>query len=146
MTFEKCVDWIGRRFADVSYMQWESSERGVMTDGRLSDMDPANHGGSWTDDNIIYVNPDLTSVIANYGVDMPVMEFAAWIICHELSHELWQYVLSDEAKRHIVSTARSKGFSTAYLKTVKPEKLDKEMFCEYIASMMHSDLFSPVAV
>ena len=71
-----------------------------------------------------------------YGVDGDVKAFTRSIIAHELAHELWNNVADEVFKQDILSRAAAENFSTVYLKTVRPSKLQEETFCEYVARMV----------
>ena len=122
---------------DFSYMRFKISPQPVYTDGRpCFEYCSDKCAGDWTKLGWIRLNPDMLSVMRYYGVDGNVEEFTRVIIAHELAHELWNSIASADFKQDILSRAESENFSTPYLKTVRPLKLQEETFCEYIAHMV----------
>ena len=130
---------------DLSYMTFKVDKQPVYTNGQpCYEYDFDECAGDWTELGWIRLNPDMKSVIDNYGIAWhgsdDVEEFTRIIIAHELAHELWNNVAGEDFKRNVLDKARRENFSTVYLKTVKPSKLREETFCEYIANaVVHED-------
>jgi len=98
------------------------------------ELEPDECGGDWTKLGWIRLNSNMPSVMRRYGVSGDETAFTRTIIAHELAHELWNNVVDKAFKQSILAKARRENFSTVYLKTVKPSKLNEETFCEYIAN------------
>lgn len=109
----------------------------VYNNGKPSfEYSPDESGGSWTKLGWIRLNPDMQSVMSRYGIDSDVQEFTKMIIAHELAHEVWNNIASDELKQSILAKARQEKFMTPYLSAVNGSKLDEETFCEYLAQQI----------
>lgn len=120
---------------DLSYMRFRVDPQPVHVDGSpCYELDPDECGGDCTRLGWIRLNPDMRSVMRRYGVDGDVQEFTRAIIAHELAHELWNSVVSEDFKRDVLDRAERENFSTVYLKTVRPSKLREETFCEWMAN------------
>ena len=132
--FDKVVARYASIGVDLSYMDCRLSTMPRYNDGSVSfEIPPEEFGGSWTKNRIVYINRYPERVVEHWGLDMTVPEFVEWIIAHELGHEVWKNVASEEMKRFIVNRAARSGFTTAYLETVPKHKRNEETFCEYMA-------------
>lgn len=128
---------------DLSYMKFKVSSQPVYINGEpCHEYDQDECAGDWTELGFIRLNPDMKSVMDRYGVEWhnatDIDIFTKKIIAHELAHEMWNKVASDEFKRMIYKTAVDTGFTTAYLKTVRPSKIEEETFCEAMADIVVS--------
>lgn len=137
--FDEVVSQYNALFGiDLSYMKFKVDTQPVYTNGEpCYEYDVDECAGDWTSLGWIRLNPDMKSVIDRYGVDWhgsdDLEEFTKIIIAHELAHEVWNNIADDDFKDDILNNARSSLFSTEYIDTVKPNKLDEETFCEYLA-------------
>ena len=123
---------------DLSYMAFKVDRQPVYTNGEpCYEYDEDECAGDWTSLGWIRLNPDMKSVIDRYGVDWhgsdDIEEFTKIIIAHELAHEVWNNIADDQFKEDVLNEARMQSFSTTYLDSVKPSRLDEETFCEYLA-------------
>ena len=123
---------------DLSYMTFKVDRQPVYTNGEpCYEYDEDECAGDWTSLGWIRLNPDMKSVIDRYGVDWhgsdDIKEFTKIIIAHELAHEVWNNIADDQFKEDVLNEARMQSFSTTYLDSVKPSRLDEETFCEYLA-------------
>lgn len=141
LIFNKVVQKIKDRLNfDLSYMSFKITDRPVFNNGKINhEMDPKEFGGSWTKKRIIYLNNDPESVMRHYRKrnnfnQKEVIEFVEMIIAHELSHEIYSNLASDEFKKKIITAAKNEKFTTEYLVTVPERKYDEEIFCEYLAN------------
>ena len=123
--YEEDIDFVLKRYKDLfgfdlSYMRFKVDSQPVHIDGSpCYELDPDECGGDCTKLGWIRLNPDMLSVMRRYGVDGDVQEFTRTIIAHELAHELWNNVVSEDFKRAVLDKARRENFSTVYLKTVR---------------------------
>jgi len=124
---------------DLSYMQVILDEQPHYRDGSVVQGKPKGwNAGSATDGGVIYINPDVESVFAFYGMprNTDVNAFNIHMIAHELAHEIYARHASPGFKRQILNLARSSGFHTVYLDTVPKSKYAEELFCEYLAAVV----------
>ena len=123
---------------DLSYMKFKVDSQPVYTNGEpCYEYDENECAGDWTSLGWIRLNPDMKSVIDRYGITWhgsdDIEEFTKIIIAHELAYEVWNKIADDDFKNDILNNARNSSFNTKYLDTVKPNKLNEETFCEYLA-------------
>lgn len=90
--------------------------------------------GCWTSINVIYLNHQLVKCMEYYNVKGNLKDFQIVILTHELAHEVWNNILSDNDKQIHIKAIRNSGFWSRYLDYVKKEKQDEELFCEYYAN------------
>ena len=96
-------------------------------------------GGSWTKKKQIYLTPDMSKVMKQYGVTDSTADFTKKIIAHELGHEMYSNHATAKLKKQIAREILAKKFSTAYLDEVDDKKKDEEGFAEYMADSVVSD-------
>ena len=123
---------------DLSYMKFKVDGQPVYTNGQpCYEYDEDECAGDWTSLGWIRLNPDMKSVMDRYGIAWhgidDIDEFTKIIIAHELAYEVWNKIADDQFKNEVLTKARSQNFTTEYLQTVKPSKLDEETFCEYLS-------------
>lgn len=123
---------------DLSYMAFKVDSQPVYTNGEpCYEYDEDECAGDWTSLGWIRLNPDMQSVMDRYGVAWhgsdDIEEFTKFIIAHELAHEVWNNIASDQFKNDVIEKANDENFSTVYLETVNTNKLAEETFCEYLA-------------
>jgi len=133
--FKKKYGW------DLSYMKLKISNIPINRDGTVnSKMKPEAYGGSHTNNKIIYVGDSehLKKVLKYYKVEnTDVKKFLKILLAHELAHEVYQNILSEEEKKEFKEIIDKSKFRTVYTDTVKDNsKIDVEKFCEYIASQL----------
>lgn len=68
---------------------------------------------------------------------MTIDEFLYWIIAHELAHEIYFNLMEKSEIDYIIELAKQENFTTEYLKTVKSEKINEEIFAEYLAYLIN---------
>ena len=129
---------------DLSYMKFKVSTQPVYTNGEpCYEYDEDECAGDWTSLGWIRLNPDMKSVIKRYGLDWhsdrDIEDFTKRIIAHELAHEVWHNVADNSFKDYVLDKARRSSFTTAYLKTVRPSKLDEETFCEWMSDKINEE-------
>lgn len=140
--FDDIVDQYAKQFGiDLSYMKFVVDTQPVYNNGEpCYEYSPDECGGDWTKLGWIRLNPDMKSVMDRYGVKWhnasDIDSFARLIIAHELAHEAWNNIVDDQFKQDILDKAHQANFTSEYLKTVKPSKLDEETFCEYLAHLI----------
>jgi len=123
---------------DLSYMDVELSEHPKYNDGSIStEIADDEFGGSWTKNKIIYINCNPDKVIEHWNLSMSIDEFLYWIIAHELAHEIYFNLMEKSEIDYIIKLAKQENFTTEYLKIVKPEKIDEEIFAEYLAYLIN---------
>ena len=76
---------------------------------------PDECAGDWTKLGWIRINPDLKSVMKRYDVVADETEFAKNIIAHELAHEVWNNIATDDFKHEVLDAAKKSNFTTKYL-------------------------------
>jgi hypothetical protein len=96
-------------------------------------------GGSWTKLKYIQINPNIEDVMKFYKIKDSKDVFNKIIIAHELAHEIYNNVCDIWFKRLIKVKVRREAFHTVYLDHVKPNKLEEETFCEYLAHEIVKD-------
>ena len=98
-------------------------------------------GGSWTKHKKIYLAPDMQPAMKAYGVTEDKNKFIARIIAHELGHEVYNNSpWKDRLRKMIAAKIAEDNFNTAYLDSVKPDRMEEEAFAEYLANNLVSDL------
>lgn len=98
-------------------------------------------GGSWTKHKKIYLAPDMEPARKAYGVTEDKNRFIARIIAHELGHEVYNNAPGkDKLREMIASKIAEYNFNTAYLDSVKSDKLKEEAFAEYLANSLVNNL------
>lgn len=130
---------------DVSYMKLKISNQPLYNNGNPNyDIDPLLYGGCWTKNKFIQVATldHLKKVMIKYKIEnkMSIDIFFKYLIVHELSHEIYENILTTTQKNYYKSLL--KNFKTEYIETVKPNKLEVEKFCEYIASKIIEEFYS----
>lgn len=154
LTKEKCTEVLKDTISkynkkyklNITGVKIELSEQPRYTDGRICN-DPEimkTYGSCWTSKKIIYVNPYainaycyITNVDIKYVTIEEFNSFIRLLIAHEVAHGIWQYYSDKKFKDKIAQSAKDENFSTDYLEWVKqnkPDKLEEETFCEYLAS------------
>lgn len=138
--YEEDIDFVLKRYKDLfgfdfSYMRFKVDPQPVHIDGSpCHELDPDECAGDWTKLGWIRLNPDMLSVMRRYGVEgVSEGDFAKSIIAHELAHELYNNVADKTFIESNIGIAEKTGFTTPYLKTVRPNKLREETFCEWMA-------------
>ena len=96
-------------------------------------------GGSWTKHKKIYLTPDMSKAMQQYGITGSPAEFTRRIIAHELGHEMYRNHAKVKLKKQIAREILDKKFTTAYLDAVDAKKKDEEGFAEYVADSVVSD-------
>ncbi len=92
--------------------------------------------------NTIYLSTTLDRTIKYYKLNMTKVEFASIIIAHELAHEVHMYFLTTQQREEYYKRIPTE-FWSVYLDRVKkdpPEKINEELFCEYIANLVSNYL------
>lgn len=120
---------------DLYHMKAVVDERPVYNNGeRCYEFYSDECAGDWTKLGWIRINPDLKSVMKRYDVVADETEFAKNIIAHELAHEVWNNIATDDFKHEMLDAAKKSNFTTKYLQTIEnPSKLPEETFCEWLA-------------
>ena len=125
---------------DISYMKLRISNKCINTNGKIiNTMNPNSCAGSWTTSKIIYLGDDdhLIKVQNYYNVSINLNKFKRLIIAHELAHEVWTNILTNQEKDQFIQLTSN--FTTPYIDSLDPNysKLNEEKFCEYIASRLN---------
>ena len=143
--FEDIKDQIKELFGyDVSYMKLIISNKPVYNNGKPNiEMNPLKYGGCWTQNKIIQIadHQHLKKVMKYYKIEkeMSVLNFSRHLMVHELSHEIYNNILTNNEKNKYQQ--KLKNFRTVYTDTVSPQKLDSEKFCEYIAVSLMKEYY-----
>lgn len=122
---------------NLSYMTLELSNKCINNDGTINkDMDTNSRGGNWTKFKVIYLATydHFDNVMKYYDVKMDKLKFIELLISHELGHEIYRNILTNKEKEYFTNLIKKENFTSVYLKHVKPDKLQEESFCEYLAS------------
>ena len=100
-------------------------------------IDKNKYAGSWGLGKKIYLNPDMSQVIKNYGLDVDEDTFTKRILAHELAHEIEHRGYKDLMNKILKQVEKDK-FTTPYLDEYdKPDKkYNSEAFAEYLASKL----------
>lgn len=125
---------------DLSHMRMKWSKHPRYVNGKVShdfadDETVGSHGG----DSVIYINPNLRSVMDRFGIQGKVKDLRRWSIAHELAHELqanYSDAYSPDFVKKMVDEAKKNKFRTMYTDMVPKEKFDKELFAEYMAKLL----------
>lgn len=124
---------------DLSDMKLENSDIPRYPNGRSAAdaIDKGKYAGSWGLGKKIYLNPDMSEVIKNYGLDTDEDTFTKRIIVHELAHEV-EHRGNKELVDEVLKQVEREKFTTPYLSEYdkKDKKYNSEAFAEYIASKM----------
>lgn len=104
-------------------------------DAKTNKADIIKYTGSWTKNDVIVINSDMTNAIKFYDVaDRATAEILyKQAIGHELAHEIWKYQIDDECKKRFLQKAKDLTFDTPYLHHIDDDDPDEELFCEYLA-------------
>ena len=125
---------------DLSHMRMKWSKHPRYVSGKVSreiadDETVGSHGG----DSVIYINPNLRSVMDRLGIKGKVNDLRRWSIAHELAHEIqanYSDAYNPDFVKRMVAEAKKSKFHTMYTDMVPEEKFDKELFAEYMAKLL----------
>lgn len=128
---------------DLSHMRMKWSKHPRYVNGKVShdfadDETVGSHGG----DSVIYINPNLRSVMDRFSIQGKVKDLRRWSIAHELAHELqanYSDAYAPDFVKKMVDEAKKNKFRTMYTDMVPKEKFDKELFAEYMAKLLTDD-------
>ena len=134
--FKYCINTYKQVYNfDLSYMKLKISSQPVYNNGKqCHELKQEESGGCWTKLKYIQINPNIEDVMEFYKIKDPKDVFNKIIIAHELAHEIYNNVCDKWFKRLIKVKARREAFHTVYLDHVKPNKIEEETFCEYLAN------------
>lgn len=132
---------------DLSYMKYEFSLIPKHNDGRNSDMPNNQFGGCWTKSKIIYLNPAMSNTYKYYTnknikSKNELSTFVSLIISHELAHEIYNNLATEDFKNQIANEISKTHFNTDYLANIDntKSKFKEEQFCEYLAHKIIREL------
>ena len=134
--FKYCIDAYKQIYNfDLSYMKLKISTQPVYNNGKpCHELKPEESCGSWTKLKYIQINPNIEDVMKFYKIKDSKDIFNKISIAHELAHEIYNNVCDIWFKRLIKVKVRREAFHTVYLDHVKPDKMEEETFCEYLAN------------
>ena len=122
---------------DLSYMKFEDSPVAYFNNGKkVGDDFNLPFGGSWTKKKKIYLNENMDEPMKAFNIKEDKDTFTSRIIAHELAHEIYNRKSNKKLRDFIIANADKEGFTTPYLKTVSPDKMDEETFAEYMADQL----------
>lgn len=124
---------------DLSDMNLEYSDIPRYPNGKSAEdiIDKNKYAGSWGLGKKIYINPNMSEVIKNYGLDIDEDTFTKHMIAHELAHEV-EHRGNKDLMNKILKQVEKEKFTTPYLDEYdkSDRKYNSEAFAEYIASKL----------
>lgn len=137
--FQEVVASFKQKFIcfDLSHMKcfFSATPRNHDGDAKTNQAEIIKYTGSWTKQDAIYINPDMTQAMKFYGIEGKVTadELKKQAMAHELAHEIWEYQMDSSCKEKILKKAKDLVFDTPYLHHIDDDDPDEELFCEYMA-------------
>lgn len=132
-TKKKYLDMFG---FDLSRFKLVSTRTPRYNNGHPAHFPVEQFGGCYTTRGVVYINSNLRPVMKYYGVKCSETELKVIILAHELAHAVYREYADKKFKDKILAQAKQENFTTEYLAHVKPDKLEEETFCEYLASLI----------
>ena len=141
---------------DVDHLKLKFSEQAYDSHGDPTDDN--KHGGSWTEQGIIYIDPNYPKVWKDLHAPLDdskdtVLYWYATVMGHELAHEIYHNVWSKSEKKEVEMEARhSSSFHSYYLDYLimikKPdiEEFREELIVDYFGWIVAMHILNELGI
>lgn len=95
---------------------------------------------SWSDNGVIYINPNYKEVMEYFNLDLSPEHWFTFIIAYQIAKELYKNQWKEKDKATIYNKANhDKSFHSLYLDSLNGnagQVINEETCCEYFATMI----------
>ena len=138
--FSKSVQSIAKFGYNVQYMRPVIDTKAHHSNGNLVQRKDQIWASSWSENGIVYINPNYKEVMEYFRVNMSPENWFIFIISYQLAKELYKNQWESKDKAQIYMKANSdKAFHSLYLDSLSGNAgsvVNEETCCEYFATMI----------